>query len=104
MVDRKIHAMHKRYGIDWENTCKGCSHLISGEWHDKRYHKCELYGMSHSEATDWRLSWIACGQFNVSVDTDKMNPVYLTLSHRREPEPQLEGQMHFSSFLSESTN
>lgn len=101
MVDRKIHAMHKRYGIDWENTCKGCCHLISGEWHDKRYHKCELYGMSHSEATDWRLSWMACGMFNVQMDTDRTRPVYKTLSRKREPELPLEGQTDFMLFLNE---
>lgn len=104
MVDRKINAMHKRFGVCWGKTCKECDHFISGEWHDKHYHKCELYGMSHSEATDWRLSWMACGMFNVAVETDRMNPVYKTLSNNREPEPQCEGQMDFSSFLSESTN
>lgn len=104
MVDRKINAMHKRFGICLGKYCRDCDHCISGEWYGKRYHKCELYGMSHSEATDWRLSWIACGMFNKQMDIELFNPVYKTLSHRREPEPQLEGQMHFSSFLSESTN
>jgi len=99
MVERRIHAMHRRHGIEWQQTCKNCCHLISGEWRGKRYHKCDLYGMSHSEATDWRLSWMACGMFNVPVDTDRMNPVYKTLSNRREPEPQLEGQMDISAFL-----
>jgi len=60
--------------------------------------------MSHSEATDWRLSWIACGMFNVPMDTDRANPIYKTLSYRRESEPQIEGQMDLSSFLSKSKN
>ena len=99
MVDRKINAMHKRFGICWGEHCRDCDHCISGEWHGKQYHKCKLYGMSHSDATDWRLSWMAFGMFNVSVDTDKMNSVYKTLSNKREPEPQLEGQMDISAFL-----
>lgn len=99
MVDRKIHAMHKLYGTEWGKYCKDCSHLISGEWHDKHYHKCELYGLSHSEATDWRLSWIACGKFNVPVDTDHVKPVYKALPHKHEPEHPLEGQMDISQLV-----
>jgi hypothetical protein len=33
------------------------------------------------------------------MDTELYNPVMKTLSHRREPEPQLEGQMDISAFL-----
>ena len=59
MNGRKIDAMHAHFGTCEGVQCKGCRHLISGEWHDRRYHKCELYGLSHSEATDWRLSYQA---------------------------------------------
>ena len=103
MVDRKINAMHKQFGLCWGKYCRECDHFISGEWRGKQYHKCKLYGMSHSEATDWRLSWMACGMFNVPVDIDRINPVYKTLSNKREPEPQLEGQMDISAFLNERT-
>lgn len=100
MVERRIHAMHKRFGIDWKNTCKDCRHLISGEWHDRRYHKCELYGMSHSEATDWRLSWMACGAFDLDTDIDKWFPVLEELKHAvKPPDPPLPGQIDISAFL-----
>lgn len=99
MVDRKINAMHKRFGICWGQHCKDCDHLISGEWHDRRYHKCELYGLSHSEASDWRLSWMACGMFNRPMEIELFNPVMNTLSRKRGPEPQLEGQVDISAFL-----
>ena len=91
--------MHKRFGIDWKNTCKDCRHCIKYTPTDRHYYKCELYGVSGSEATDWRLSWMACGKFNEQMDMELFNPVIKTLVNRREPEPQLEGQLHISAFL-----
>jgi len=99
MNGRKIFAMHKRFGTCGAFRCKDCDHLIGGKYHDRQLYKCELYGLSHSEATDWRLSWIACGRFNEQVNTDLYTPIIKTLSHRREPEPPLEGQMDISAFL-----
>ena len=94
MIERKIAAMHKRFGMCGALQCRGCCHLISGEWHDRRYHKCEIYGLSHSEATDWRLSWRACGMYNVPQDMDRWVPLIKQLSWQAKPvEPPLEGQM-----------
>lgn len=42
--------------------CKNCEHLCSGEYHNKNYHKCELMGISHSEATDIRVGYV-CNLF-----------------------------------------
>lgn len=94
MKARKIDAMHQRFGTCGALQCRDCCHLISGEWHDKRYHKCELYGMSHSEATDWRLSYQACGMYNVPQDMDRWVDLIKQLSWQAKPvEPPLEGQM-----------
>ena len=94
MVDRKISVMHKLYGIDWENTCKGCSHLIGGKYHDRQYYKCEVYGMTHSEATDWRRSWQACCLRNAPIDMEHFVPVIEYKKRApKSPEPPLEGQM-----------
>ena len=74
--------------------CKDCSHLISGDYHDRRYHKCELYGLSHSEATDWRLSYPACGMYNMEVDIDLWNPILQQIIRESKPiAPPLEGQL-----------
>lgn len=75
MLERRIIAMHKRFGIKDALYCKDCSHLICGVYHDKRYYKCELYGLSHSEASDWRRSWIACGMYNVPQDMEQWAPL-----------------------------
>lgn len=91
MADRKIAAMHKMFSATEGLTCKGCKHLISGRYHDRIYHKCELYGMSHSEATDWRLSYTACGLYNMHVKRSTWVPVMDRL--KPSPAPPLDGQV-----------
>ena len=83
-------AMRRHFGTTDAN-CKDCKHLISARWHDKMYHKCELYGLSHSEATDWRVSEKACGLFDKPVDLDTWMPV-MDRETLRYVE-QIEGQM-----------
>ena len=93
MTERKIHAMHKKFGTCGGFLCKNCCHLISGVYHDKRYHKCELYGLSHSEATDWRLSNCACAMFDVEVDMKNWVPVLDLIRGPVKQEGQLPGQI-----------
>lgn len=44
-----------------DKCCKNCENRISGEYHNKNYHKCKLLGFSNSEATDIRLKNV-CNQ------------------------------------------
>lgn len=59
---KKIDLMRSMFGRD-EGTCKDCSHLVR-KMHSRAYYKCEVYGESASEATDWRLKYPACGLKN----------------------------------------
>ena len=97
MNERKIYAMHRLYGTCGVMRCKDCDHLIGNKYHDRRYYKCELYGITGSEATDWRLSYQACGLYNMHVKRSTWTPVIKRLRHSRKaqkvPEPPLEGQM-----------
>lgn len=103
MNERKIFAMHKRFGTCGALRCKDCSHLIKGKYHDRGYSKCELYGITRSEATDWRQANQACGMYNVPQDMDRWVPVLDQIKHEpKGPEPQLPGQMDIGAFLSES--
>lgn len=62
---RKILAMLIYFGeLKNGKTCKQCCHLKKYGWRGKNYYKCEVYGISNSEATDWRLYYPACGAFN----------------------------------------
>lgn len=64
VIGRKIDAMHAEYGYGG-GTCKDCIHLQRmTQRSGKVYYKCELYGDSASEATDWRVGYLACGMIN----------------------------------------
>ena len=93
MIERRIAAMHKRFGTNYALCCKDCNHLICGEYHDRRYYKCEIYGLSHSESSDWRRSWMACGMYNVPQDMDRWMPLMKQINHSPKLEPPIEGQI-----------
>ena len=93
MNERKLQAMHMRFGTCGFLRCKACDHLLTYEYRGRRYNKCELYGVSNSDATDWRKSWQACGMYNVPQDMDRWVPLIKQLSWQARPEPPLEGQV-----------
>ena len=50
--------------VSFEKQCRICRHLRTFEYHNKKYHKCSLQGVSQSEASDIRLSDV-CDLFEV---------------------------------------
>ena len=59
---RKIELMHKLFGRSKQGLlCKECSHFYRRKASDTLVRKCEVYGDSCSEATDWNASYIGCG-------------------------------------------
>ena len=64
MTIRKIDLMHREFGFSPGNKCKTCQHFWRGRYHDYMYSKCKVYGMTHSEASDWSGRNIACGMYN----------------------------------------
>ena len=64
MALRKQYLMQKNFGICEGHTCGECSNLVEGRYHDKTLRKCKVYGMTHSEASDWAKRYLACGMFN----------------------------------------
>jgi len=65
-IARKYEAMYIEYGKDTGHGCGECSNFIRSKYHGRILQKCKGYGLSNSEATDWRQSWSACGMFNKS--------------------------------------
>ena len=49
----------RMYGYDEAHRCGDCRHLVKTEA-NRTYYKCELIGISASEATDIRLKDVAC--------------------------------------------
>ena len=92
MALRKIDLMHNQFGYG-NGKCADCKHLIKHEW-QRTYFKCEIYGESNSEATDWRMAYVACGMKNEPYDLDKHNPI-ITLVKGGKPkaDEQIDGQM-----------
>ena len=86
-------AMRRHFGAT-DARCKDCRHLVSMAYHGQGYHKCELYGISRSEATDWRLSEQACGLYNMHVKRSTWVPV-IERGKPRIVEP-IEGQMEMT--------
>lgn len=59
-----IVRMRGKFGNGPEGaTCGGCAHLVCVRGYRKNYHKCGLYRISQSEASDFRKKWLACGRF-----------------------------------------
>lgn len=64
MALRKIDIMYQLFGKTDGHCCRECSNLVEGRYHDKILRKCKVYGMTHSEASDWAKRYQACGMFN----------------------------------------
>ena len=60
---RKWEKMQKKFGTSAAGTCNGCSHFIRYTHRGHTYSKCKIYGISASEATDWKGSAQACGLY-----------------------------------------
>lgn len=56
---RQMHAVHGVMGLGRE--CRGCLHLQRASNGNSSFWKCTKYRVSAGTATDWRLSWEACG-------------------------------------------
>ena len=98
---KPIEIMHQEFGIHSPpEKCKTCSNLHHIIHRDKSYYKCQVYGESQSQATDFRLKWTACGAYNQIY---KGIPIKDAMKHseKRQDDIQVEGQMELK--LSECT-
>ena len=88
---RKADAMHSMFGFG-NGSCGDCSHLHPTRYHDKNYYKCDVYGITNSEASDWRLKYQACGLKN---ETYNGSPIinYLKREPKRKNNLQIPGQL-----------
>lgn len=68
MALRKIALMYRLFGVCEGHTCRECSNLVKGRYHDRILTKCKVYGLTRSEASDWAGRWLACGAFNQEIN------------------------------------
>ena len=91
---KKIDLMHAMFGTT-DGICAECEHFVKGLYHDSILRKCEVYGLTHSEATDWRQRYRACGLKN--KDTIHQN-VYRCVKKQGDLPVVLEGQIEMEAY------
>lgn len=93
---KKIEAMYLEYGKKYGSLCKDCCNLASYR-QSRVWYKCIAYGESSSEATDWKLSNIACGLFGIEFEKMKRIPLIekLKRSTKVEDDEPIKGQITF---------
>lgn len=64
-MKKKNELMRQLFGACEGHVCKECSNFTTGRYTDKTLRKCRVYGLTHSEASDWAGRWPACGMFNM---------------------------------------
>ena len=68
MLKRCCHgAWQTRGNGPQDKRCKSCAHLVVKQW-DKRYFKCDLNKDTGGPASDWRVTWPACGKYGERVE------------------------------------
>lgn len=88
--DKKIALMHRLFGVETGHTCGECINFISLQYRSKILRKCAVYGLTHSEASDWAKRWTACKMFGNEYSG---RPVIELRTEKKEPEEPLEGQL-----------
>lgn len=63
-MKKKNDLMRQQFGACAGHICKECSNFVKGRYNDRILRKCQVYGLTHSEASDWAGKWPACGMFN----------------------------------------
>lgn len=93
----KIKKMHKLFG-KVDDVCRNCKHFrkldTSGLMARPYVQKCEVYGLTHSESSDWAQKWQACGMFNRPYDDNTRRVIEIPVKGDSE-EIELEGQIKF---------
>lgn len=93
--------MHDTFGKKEGHKCKECSNLYRCNYRSMKLKKCTCYGLTHSSATDWNLSFVACGLFNKDYNGKKV--IEMVIHQRRKPNDiiveQIEGQVSVFDIL-----
>ena len=80
-------------------TCGECSNFEEHRVGNKKVFKCAVYGVSSSEATDWRKGWTACKMFNCKPPERPLFETGITRRKAIAPEVQVIGQMSIFDYL-----
>lgn len=89
---KKIELMRKYFGNGPEGKkCKECVNCVKVRQADRQYRKCEVYGVTGSESSDWAGRWDACGHFGKEPEEGDI-PVIKWKKNGTRKNEQLDGQ------------
>lgn len=86
----KAQIMYERFGKTPGCICRDCCHMV-GRSSNRKYNKCEVYGSSSSEATDFGIFQQACGMYNKETD---IRDIYKE-NIRRKPKGEIQPETLF---------
>lgn len=95
---RKIELMHHLFGVLPDCRCEDCNHLIKGLYNTQFLRKCTVYGATHSEASDWRKKWVACGLYNKDWNGGeiiRVSKMFQAMQRKIDEAGPLDGQISF---------
>lgn len=93
-MKKKIDLMYEFFGKRDGCYCRECSHFQRHRYKCKTYRKCDVYGETSSEATDWAGRNTACGLLNAKYNGRPVIELKKHLSHKKEHEI-IDGQIIF---------
>ena len=99
---RKIDLMHELYGTKEGEICAECEHYLRIRHRDSNYRKCSIYGVTASEASDWKASYPACGLFPNEQPENGVSIIRLVCPERKQEE-DIPGQMTLWEVANEQT-
>lgn len=94
-MKRKKDLMYELFGKS-EGLCKDCQHYIGYRYHDYNRRKCEVYGDTRSEASDWAGKWQACGLYPDKPYNGR-NVIELVQKSKQVSKLEIDGQMNMFS-------
>lgn len=77
-----------------DGKCKNCEHYRTFKYRDKSYRKCEVYGITQSEASDWKARYDACGLFPNKENPYGRDIIELRSGAEKKTEEQIDGQLN----------
>ena len=77
------------------HICKECTNFVQGKYHNRTLRKCKVYGLTHSEASDWAQKYEACGMFNKDYSGGRIIECVKRGGFRVRQETPIDGQLTF---------
>lgn len=90
-MKKKNELMLQQFGACEGHVCKECSNFTTGRYMGMILRKCQVYGLTHSQASDWAGRWPACGMFNKEYNGRPI--IEMRCYGGRKPPEQLENQI-----------